>query len=458
MEPLTHTAGTAQITEQHIEVRRVDYVKTKKPYYPVTYVGEWPDPLPRATTIDVPARQVQPVWITIGAHAQLPAGRYTGLIHLADDHGRSVELPLEVTVWDFTLPRTAHLQTAFDFYRFRMEKAYREFVPEGAAWDKRLDELEDRYYTAMLKYRLSPIWGVNPTKPRFAWDVKRYMDRGLGVFGIGTTGGSNGNNWPIDPVALEQAMVWYRQAAMELRFMRLTDQAYVYAYDEPSLGDAHAAQVMAALHQTDPPLKTLLVVQQAPNPDRHAEWLKDADILCIRDAAFNSALAERYRAMGKEIWMYVSSPSHPHPALVIDHPAIAHRIIPWMAWKVKAKGLLYWCVNFWEGDPQINPASFQPDENGNGFLFYPGADGPIPSIRLEALRDGIEDYEYLYLLRERLDHAKAKGNVDPAVVAQAEHLLNIDPKLVESLRAYAKDPELLMAARTAIATMIEALQ
>ena len=34
-------------------------------------------------------------------------------------------------------------------------------------------------------------------------------------------------------------------------------------------------------------------------------------------------------------------------------------------------------------------------------LFYPGADagidGPVPSMRLKALRDGLEDYEYLAL-------------------------------------------------------------
>ena len=44
------------------------------------------------------------------------------------------------------------------------------------------------------------------------------------------------------------------------------------------------------------------------------------------------------------------------------------------------------------------------EDNGDGFLFYPGKPygifGPVESIRLHAIRDGFEEYEYLYLLDE----------------------------------------------------------
>ena len=43
--------------------------------------------------------------------------------------------------------------------------------------------------------------------------------------------------------------------------------------------------------------------------------------------------------------------------------------------------------------------------NGEGSLFYPGKDagidGPVASIRLKNLRDGMEDYEYFVLLQQR---------------------------------------------------------
>ena len=67
-----------------------------------------------------------------------------------------------------------------------------------------------------------------------------------------------------------------------------------------------------------------------------------------------------------------------------------------------------------------------------GALFYPGLDagieGPVASMRLKALRDGMEDYEYLKLLAERegTERARAKAmeiarswtdwNTDPAAL------------------------------------------
>ena len=42
--------------------------------------------------------------------------------------------------------------------------------------------------------------------------------------------------------------------------------------------------------------------------------------------------------------------------------------------------------------------------NGDGYILYPGKkyglDTPIPSVRSEALRDGVEDYEYYAKLEE----------------------------------------------------------
>jgi predicted MPP superfamily phosphohydrolase len=472
--PLTHAAGVARIPERLIQVRRVDYVTTKRPYYAVTHVGEWPDPLPLATesreagrgnpepsrgagAIEVPAKRLQPVWITLGAPSDLPPGRYAGVITVTDDAGRVEHAPLEAQVWDFTLPRTPSLKTAFGWYRGRFEQAYREFVPGGAAWEGKFDELEQRYFLDMLTHRISPIWNADPTVPKFARDVKRYLDYGLTAFGVGLKGGVSGNEWPDDPVKFAQAMVWYRQASFELEAMKLLDQAYVYATDEPALGDPRVPRVFEALHHDAPKLKRLLVLNKLPDPVQHAEWMSRADILCLHMSIFDAARVEAFKRMGKELWMYVSSPAHPYPTLVIDHPAIAPRIIPWMAWKSGASGLLFWVVNYWKQDPWKNPATFANDQNGNGVLYYPSVDGPVPSIRLEVLRDGIEDYEYLHLLGQLLEEARARG-VEPGLIAQAARLLTVDPALVESLRNYSKDPQVLLRQRDDIAFVIEKLQ
>ena len=67
--------------------------------------------------------------------------------------------------------------------------------------------------------------------------------------------------------------------------------------------------------------------------------------------------------------------------------------------------------------------------NGDGFLLYPGRpighDGIVSSIRFEQAREGIEDYEYLYLLRQRIEQAKAAGQSVAAAEAALQSALDL---------------------------------
>lgn len=456
--PIRRDDGTSSLPAEAVDIRRVDYVKTRPPYYPAPLVGEWPDPLTPTSVIEVPVGQAQPVWLAITASPALAPGRYTGTVSLADTSGRTETMELDVTIWDITLPVTPHLKSAFDFYRQRMEHAYLDFVPGGSEWKGRMEDLERRYLLDMLKHRIAPILGIDPGDPASLQAVTGYQAAGLAAFGLGRYGGSFDNNWPTEPRALDALMKWYAQAAQTLRAKGLLAHAYVYSYDEPALGDPRAAQVMHAIHQADPGLRNLLVLRESPDPVRFAAWLADADIVCLRLPSFDAASVARLATMGKEIWLYVSSPAHPFPSLVIDAPAVAVRLLPWMCWKLKATGLLYWCVNYWAKNPWEDPTGFAADQNGNGSLYYPGAHGPVSSIRLEALRDGMEDYEMLYHLQELLDAAKARGDTDPGVLQRAEQLLAIDPGLIDSPRSYSKDPDVLCAQRQLLAEMIISLQ
>lgn len=72
-------------------------------------------------------------------------------------------------------------------------------------------------------------------------------------------------------------------------------------------------------------------------------------------------------------------------------------------------GLLYWRVNLWTRDPWNNIHTFfvKNDNNrpypGDGMLVYPGEQvgvkGVVPSMRLRCLREGVEDYEYIEILK-----------------------------------------------------------
>ena len=120
---------------------------------------------------------------------------------------------------------------------------------------------------------------------------------------------------------------------------------------------------------------------------------------------------------GAPIWWQFTShddPPFPNPA-VIDRPGQEARILPWMAWLAQVNGLYYHQVVDWDGNPWQAPfANYL--SNGDGFLFYPPNEPTfaydpctpesnrlIPSIRLELLREGLEDYALLQLLSDRTD-------------------------------------------------------
>jgi hypothetical protein len=94
-----------------------------------------------------------------------------------------------------------------------------------------------------------------------------------------------------------------------------------------------------------------------------------------------------------------------------------------------------------------------------GCLFWPGPDGVLNSIRAENWREGIEDYEYLYLLRQWRERA---GQAAPQAAQEADQLL----KEVSDMHPYGRhfsqppttDPTWILDRRRRMAGVIEALQ
>jgi hypothetical protein len=100
-----------------------------------------------------------------------------------------------------------------------------------------------------------------------------------------------------------------------------------------------------------------------------------------------------------------------------------------VAWQHRIEGILYWGgMSYWRGveDPWTDPKTLDRRVdgrgalyNGEGSLVYParavGYDGIAPSLRLKALRDAIEDYEYLAML-QRAGRTAATESIVAGVV------------------------------------------
>ena len=444
--------------KENIEWKVVDYVKTKKPYYQVSHVGYWPDPLVKKEKIDVPKGGIQPIWVTLYAPKDIPSGTYKGKLTIKPSNAQETKMDLEIKIWDFTLPDEGHLKTAFDFYPGNLQKFYsRKRGEDYRNWQKRMDAITRKYYIAMLKYRISPIFNFDPQAPRFEDQIRLYSKYGLSNFAIGKYGGTFGNNWPKDDKALKKLTSLYKEYAKRLHKMGLIDKAYIYTWDEGKIGNPLVAKVAKMVHQADPGLKNMVCYHGMWDPTDNPEWGKDIDIWCFQIAHYDEVKRMALEKAGKEIWMYVSGPGGPYPNLAIDFPAIDPRIIPWMCWKYNIKGFLYWCVNYWTVDPWKDTFNTPWQQNGNGLLFYPGEDGPVSSIRLEVLRDGLEDYEYFYLLKRKVEQLRGQDNYRDflQLVNEGERLLNINPSTIRSLAEYTKDPMKLYETRKRLGDLIE---
>ena len=194
---------------------------------------------------------------------------------------------------------------------------------------------------------------------------------------------------------------------------------------------------------------------------------------------------------GERFWWYVcTGPKAPYCTLFIDHPATELRVWLWQTWQRDIRGILVWQSNYWTSAAAFPDQAQNPYEdpmgyvsgystargvkrfwgNGDGRFVYPpeaaavpGLSGPDPviaapvsSIRFEMLREGIEDYEMLYLLRELLQ--QKHDSLPAAQVSRYENLLQVPESITRDMVTFATDPAPIYQRRAEIAAAIEQLQ
>ena len=164
------------------------------------------------------------------------------------------------------------------------------------------------------------------------------------------------------------------------------------------------------------------------------------------------------QAKGNEVWWYVTRyPHYPEITLSISDPAVDHRILFWQQKLYNVDGFLYYSVNDWyqkasdgtwgwDKKKEVSTDSFTPyTVYGNGVLVYHGGKigrmhEAVESIRLEQIRDGIEDYDYFVLLDERF----GEGTSDLLI-----------KQVTTSLGNFKSDIDLFTQIRIAVGNMIE---
>jgi Domain of unknown function (DUF4091) len=256
---------------------------------------------------------------------------------------------------------------------------------------------------------------------------------------------------------------WDRAAA-ELARPGVT--LFIYLKDEPN--DAEAYEYVRrwgkVIREARSVVRVMVVEQPWTEPGKagaDSAWgdlYGAVDIWCPLFSLFRGESAAQRQALGETVWAYTAlCQGEPTPWWHIDYPLLNYRVPAWIAWRYRIRGLLYWGgLSYWSAvdDPWTQPESYRGSGvlqqgakglvfNGEGMLVYParavGYDGIVPSVRLKALRDAVEDYEYLAIL-ERLGRAR-----------EAQQLVL---PLADSWFRWEKDPAAYARARAKLAAMI----
>jgi len=432
--------GGAMIAGRGLRWRRIASVRTQTPNYQTRYVGLWPDPLLPAASFDVDARGRAFVWIDLHIPPNAKAGHYTGTLTLSSSGEAAQKVPVSLRVWGWTMPRQSHIRTAFG---------------TGFQGSHPLDDAAVK--DDLLAHRLTPIECVGSPRPvppsqpgqPQTWDwaefdrsMTRRLVQGMTGFAVG---------FPSQSPEIAHV---YQEHLSRKGWLKY---AYVYAADEPTSDQLPALNQKLAEYKRAAPNIPLLVTARG-----YPQALTYVDIWCAciipeRSDYFQPADSRREQQRGRASWWYPAYPSHaPGINLWTDYPLLDERIWPWLTWKHDVDGMLYWSTTNWRDvrDPLADARTFL-DANGDGELIYPDAQGrPIDSLRLEALRDGMQDYEVLCLL-EAGAHALAVLGKAPALVKQAESLCAIDSALVTDFRRFNPDPHALLATRARMSLVLE---
>ena len=506
---LTGPEGAA-IPAGRIEVLRVGYVPVRRPTDAAGEAAWWPDPLlPIESALDLPAGLNQPFWVRVSVPPGTPGGTYEGTLLLTAE-GFEAQVPLRVEVHGFDLPARMTCETAFGFHA-RFVWRYHGVDDEAGR-----RQLLDLYLESFSRHHISPYdpapldrpavtWPdltdravaegevIEPAIDFTAWDAamrRAIEEHGFNTFRLYIPGMGGGSQHRRREPELRgygaetpqyQALFRGYAGAVErhLRSRGWLDEAFVYWFDEPQPKDyAFVMDGFRRLAAAAPGLRRMLTEQVEP------ELVGGPDLWSPLASRFDPSAAAPRREAGERFWWYLCTvPKAPYPGLFIDRAGTDPRVWLWQTWQAGVDGILVWATNYWTSeaaypgrlqDPYEDPMSWmslhagsagvrRPWGNGDGRLLYPppGAlggspalSGPVESIRWEMLRDGVEDYEYLAMVRRSLRSGEALSEDDRR---RLEALLEVPAEISASLTRFAKDPAPIERRRRELARALESL-
>ncbi|MBD3291780.1 MAG: hypothetical protein GF393_02585 [Armatimonadia bacterium] len=347
---------------------------------------------PDVPPFDVQQGQLQPVWVTVHVPRSTPAGEYEGALTIESAAAPPMEIALRLNVWPFALPERPSMQTATH------------------GWG-RGGEMADRNARFVIEHRLNAMsiyqWPDPPPVESMArwnrWGADLFNLKRISRMGPRFEQGPDGalrfkegvrNDYLL---RIEKRIVQIEQQAPQLR-----DHLCAYGFDElgPNLVPA-MERFFGELKERWPYIRTMTSINV---PLWENQRIDNLDIAVVVPRLLTPEVRDLLRRQGMEVWWYNLAADQRDPALM--------RAQFWATMADDLEGVLHW--NLGTGDEAgpygeglwPEPGSRAEDSRRFtwGALIRRGPDGqPLSTIALECWRDGLEDCDYLALLRERVE-------------------------------------------------------
>ncbi|MCC6389455.1 MAG: DUF4091 domain-containing protein [Bryobacterales bacterium] len=421
-------------------VRRVGYVPVRSdpPKSPADELirgapGRFPDPLFEEASFRLPGNETTAVWITVFASAGTKPGSYGGRAVFKAGKQKVATLPFEIRVAKATVPKQTLLVT--NWFTFEEERLGRYYDLDGSP--ERYWEVLGNIARVLGEHRqnviLTPVLDLTVAREnggRVSYDFSR-LDRFIEIFEKAGAAGviegghllsrASGYNSPLIVPAFVVESGEVKRAALDpddpraeahvnsflpALYAHLKEKGRLDRYVQHVLDEAHGAEPPVYMRYVGLARKAMPGVKTIDAIDQTAGLLGEAcDIWVPQLGRFDDAFdaIRRHVEKGGQAWYYTCLyPQGRHLNRFIQQPLVKTRLLHWFNFRYGFTGFLHWGGNYWTEDPY---ADTQPIINaghdllpaGDAFLTYPWKEGKSihSSIRLEAMMEGIEDYELL---------------------------------------------------------------
>lgn len=425
--PLTNENGDAVSSELFIQY-----------YHDCGTYGMVPDAIPPLSAygaFDLNAGKSQAFLIKLKTTADTPAGWYSGTLTIHNSAGQEVKkATVFAYVWDFALSEETACATSINLDLGYLTRAHKDTSLSSTELYKVYYDymLENRICAYTLPYTLSHQEALeymdNPRVTSFQYPIENtsIMRRLFTGFFNDEENGEKRFNKAYYFSNVVDAAKPADLDALKTHYNKIANAVSPYA---PNYTAAPFWFISTYINDIDYPTESGDTIDQI-------EYYSDfVNLWCSKTFAytgkeelsvpgakimqpekwdavygtFRERMAEKQKN-GQKVWWFISwDVEAPYINYYMQTDGTAQRILFWQQFDNNVEGFLYNFVNFWLGDtadPYENNVSnaAYPNAHGESILLYPGTkyglDGPVGSLRMEAMRDGIEDYQMLTMMRE----------------------------------------------------------